>query len=34
LGATGALPTFLAVIAPPFIIIAMAGVFISTFDTI
>ncbi|HOY47090.1 MAG TPA: LptF/LptG family permease [Alphaproteobacteria bacterium] len=34
LGATGALPTFLAVIAPPFIIIALAGVFISTFDTI
>ncbi len=34
LGATGALPTLLAIIAPPLIIIAGAGVFIATFDTI
>lgn len=34
LGATGTLPTFLAVIAPPLIIIALAGVSIASFDTI
>ncbi|MBN1325127.1 MAG: LptF/LptG family permease [Alphaproteobacteria bacterium] len=34
LGATGALPTLLAVIAPPVIIIALAGVFIASFDAI
>lgn len=33
LGATGTLPTLLAVIAPPIIIIAGAGVFIASFDT-
>lgn len=33
LGATGTLPTLLAVIAPPLIIIAAAGVFIASFDT-
>ncbi len=34
LGATGALPAVLAIIAPPLIIIAGAGVFIASFDTI
>lgn len=34
LGATGALPALLAIIAPPLIIIAAAGVFIASFDTI
>lgn len=34
LGATGALPPILAIIAPPIIIIAAAGVFIEHFDTI
>jgi lipopolysaccharide export system permease protein len=34
LGATGTLPTLLAVIAPPLIIIAASGVFIATFDTV
>ncbi len=34
LGATGALPTMLAIIAPPLIIIAASGVFIAGFDTI
>ncbi len=34
LGATGALPALLAIIAPPLIIIAGAGIFITTFDTI
>ena len=34
LGATGALPAILAIIAPPLIIIAGAGVFIASFDTI
>jgi len=34
LGATGALPPILAIIAPPIIIIAGAGVFIEHFDTI
>lgn len=33
LGATGALPTFLAVIAPPLIIIALGGVSIASFET-
>jgi lipopolysaccharide export LptBFGC system permease protein LptF len=33
LGATGALPELLAVIAPPLIIIAAAGAFIASFDT-
>jgi lipopolysaccharide export system permease protein len=33
LGATGALPALLTVIAPPLIIIAAAGVFIASFDT-
>ena len=34
LGATGALPPVLAIIAPPLIIIAGAGTFIASFDTI
>ncbi len=34
LGATGALPTLLAIIAPPLIIIAASGVFIASFDTV
>ena len=34
LGATGALPPLLAVVAPPLIIIAAAGAFIASFDTI
>ncbi len=34
LGATGALPPLLAVVAPPLIIIAAAGTFIAGFDTI
>lgn len=34
LGATGALPPLLAIVAPPLIIIAAAGVFIASFDTI
>lgn len=34
LGATGALPPMLAIIAPPIIIIAAAGAFIEYFDTI
>ena len=34
LGATGTLPAILAIIAPPLIIIAGAGVFIASFDTI
>lgn len=34
LGANGTLPTLLAIIAPPLIIIAAAGVFIAGFDTI
>lgn len=34
LGATGALPPLLAIIAPPLIIIAASGVFIASFDTI
>ncbi len=34
LGATGALPPILAIIAPPIIIIAVAGAFIEHFDTI
>jgi lipopolysaccharide export system permease protein len=34
LGATAALPTLLAVVAPPLIIIAAAGAFISSFDVI
>ncbi len=34
LGATGALPTLLAIIAPPLIIIAAAWTFIASFDTI
>ncbi len=33
-GATGALPALLAIIAPPLIIIAASGVFISSFDTV
>ncbi len=33
LGATGALPAILAIIAPPLIIIAGAGTFIASFDT-
>lgn len=33
LGATGTLPTFLAVIAPPLIIIALGGVSIASFET-
>ncbi len=34
LGATGVLPAVLAIVAPPLIIIAGAGVFMATFDTI
>ncbi len=34
LGSTGVLPPLLAIIAPPLIIIAAAGTFITTFDTI
>ena len=34
LGATGALPPMLSIIAPPLIIIAGAGIFITSFDTI
>ena len=34
LGATGALPAILAIIAPPLIIIAGAGTFVASFDTI
>lgn len=34
LGATGALPPLLSIIAPPLIIIAAAGAFIASFDTI
>ncbi len=34
LGSTGALPPLLAIIAPPLIIIAGAGIFITSFDTI
>ena len=34
LGSTGALPAILAIIAPPLIIIAGAGAFIASFDTI
>ena len=34
LGATGALPPLLSVVAPPLIIIAAAGTFIASFDTI
>lgn len=34
LGATGALPPILAIVAPPLIIIAGAGAFIASFDTI
>lgn len=34
LGATGALPAALSIIAPPLIIIAGAGIFITSFDTI
>lgn len=34
LGATGALPPLLAIVAPPLIIIAGAGAFIASFDTI
>ena len=34
LGATGVLPAILAIIAPPLIIIAGAGMFIASFDTI
>jgi len=34
LGASGTLPTLLAIIAPPLIIIALSGIFISGFDTI
>ncbi|MBE6461725.1 MAG: LptF/LptG family permease [Alphaproteobacteria bacterium] len=34
LGATGTLPPILAIIAPPLIIIAAAGTFITSFDTI
>ncbi|MBO4625809.1 MAG: LptF/LptG family permease [Alphaproteobacteria bacterium] len=34
LGATGALPAVLAIIAPPLIIIAGAGTFVASFDTI
>ena len=34
LGATGALPPILSIIAPPLIIIAGAGIFINSFDTI
>ncbi|MGN0916694.1 MAG: LptF/LptG family permease [Candidatus Enterousia sp.] len=34
LGSTGALPSLLAIVAPPLIIIAIAGTFIASFDTI
>ena len=34
LGSTGALPPLLAIVAPPLIIIAIAGTFIASFDTI
>ena len=34
LGSTGTLPPLLAIIAPPLIIIAGAGIFITSFDTI
>ncbi|MCR4917583.1 MAG: LptF/LptG family permease [Alphaproteobacteria bacterium] len=34
MGASGTLPTLLAIIAPPLIIIAAAGVFIASFDSI
>ncbi len=34
MGATGALPPLLSIIAPPLIIIAGAGIFINSFDTI
>ena len=34
LGATGVLPPLLAIVAPPLIIIAAAGTFIASFDTI
>ena len=34
LGATGTLPPILSIIAPPLIIIAAAGIFITSFDTI
>ncbi len=34
MGATGALPPILSIIAPPLIIIAGAGIFINSFDTI
>ncbi|MBQ6736234.1 MAG: LptF/LptG family permease [Alphaproteobacteria bacterium] len=34
LGANGTLPTLLAIIAPPLIIISVSGVFIASFDTI
>lgn len=34
MGATGALPPVLSIIAPPLIIIAVAGIFITSFDTI
>ena len=34
LGATGALPPILSIIAPPLIIIAGAGIFMNSFDTI
>ena len=34
LGSTGALPPLLAIVAPPLIIIAGAGTFIASFDTI
>lgn len=34
LGSTGALPPLLAIVAPPLIIIAIAGTFITSFDTI
>ncbi|MBP3397361.1 MAG: LptF/LptG family permease [Alphaproteobacteria bacterium] len=34
MGATGALPPMLSIIAPPLIIIAGAGIFITSFDTI
>ena len=34
LGSTGTIPPLLAIIAPPLIIIAAAGAFIASFDTI
>ena len=34
LGATGTLPPMLSIIAPPLIIIAGAGIFMNSFDTI